>query len=126
MTGNWDKNGLYQDILWTTEPEMAVEDGSLIVPRMVPSKAANDRYNSVRRPITTEVTPTTTNTRIVPSGSSHILEEVPQAFISGLHSEDETLIRAEHSILSSLQITTTTRLFLVLGTNVGTGEKRFI
>ena len=37
--------------------------------------------------------------------------------------DDQKIIRVEQSILSSLQINAATRLFLVLGTNVTTGEK---
>ncbi|KAI0002322.1 putative hybrid NRPS/PKS enzyme [Xylariaceae sp. FL0662B] len=35
--------------LWTTEPELAVENGSLVIPRLVHDVERNNRINSVRR-----------------------------------------------------------------------------
>lgn len=54
----WSKQGNMggPNLLWTIEPELALDsDGSLLIPRVIPCKERNDRYNSRRRNITKEL-----------------------------------------------------------------------
>ncbi|KAK2006230.1 ketoacyl-synt-domain-containing protein [Colletotrichum eremochloae] len=44
---NWEDHG----ILWTQEPEIFLSGGKVIVPRLRPDVAKNNRLNAVRRPI---------------------------------------------------------------------------
>lgn len=39
-------------VLWSTEAELALDNGVLMIPRLVPDQARNDRYNASRRIIT--------------------------------------------------------------------------
>ncbi|XDG06192.1 hypothetical protein ABKA04_005807 [Annulohypoxylon sp. FPYF3050] len=54
----WSKQGNRggPNLLWTIEPEVALDsDGSLLIPRVIPCKERNDRYNSRRRNITKQL-----------------------------------------------------------------------
>ncbi|KAI5925273.1 hypothetical protein F4810DRAFT_718242 [Camillea tinctor] len=45
----------YEGILWTTEHEIAVENGAVYIPRIMEHVTLNNRYNSTRRAIHQEV-----------------------------------------------------------------------
>lgn len=48
----------YEDILWTDETEVAIEQGAIFIPRVVPDDEVNDGFNSARHEITRSVCPT--------------------------------------------------------------------
>ncbi|KAL2163186.1 hypothetical protein VTH06DRAFT_5242 [Thermothelomyces fergusii] len=58
------------ELLWINEPEVHVEDGHLLVPRVVPWKEGNDRVNAFRRVVKTTVNTLEQPVRIVESASS--------------------------------------------------------
>ncbi|KAI1635697.1 hybrid PKS-NRPS PsoA [Biscogniauxia mediterranea] len=45
----------YGDLLWANETELAVEDGTVLIPRVVPDDDLNNSFNSMRRRITRSV-----------------------------------------------------------------------
>ncbi|RAK75206.1 uncharacterized protein BO72DRAFT_514422 [Aspergillus fijiensis CBS 313.89] len=47
-------------VLWSNEPELLIEEGKTYIPRVVPHKAQNDRYNASRRPVVRSVNPSET------------------------------------------------------------------
>ena len=53
----WAKSSEFHnhDVLWVTEPELAICGETVLIPRVVLDKTRNDRLNAVRRLITTEV-----------------------------------------------------------------------
>ncbi|PYI09963.1 hybrid PKS-NRPS [Aspergillus sclerotiicarbonarius CBS 121057] len=64
-----------QNTLWKTEPEVIWDDGQLSIPRVVPNKALNNRYNSARRKITMEVSPSTTRVELASTSNGMELRE---------------------------------------------------
>lgn len=48
----------YDDLVWSDETEVAIEEGAIIIPRVVPDDALNDCFNSARHIITRNVCPT--------------------------------------------------------------------
>jgi hybrid polyketide synthase/nonribosomal peptide synthetase ACE1 len=53
--GMWEQRGQLAGILWHVEPELAVRDGKVMLPRMRVANASNERYNSARRRLTRPV-----------------------------------------------------------------------
>ncbi|TVY41051.1 Hybrid PKS-NRPS synthetase [Lachnellula occidentalis] len=45
----------HQPILWTIETELAIDEGSLLIPRLVPDEARNERYNAARHIVTKQI-----------------------------------------------------------------------
>ncbi|OGM48141.1 hypothetical protein ABOM_002899 [Aspergillus bombycis] len=45
-----------KDMLWSTEAELALDRETLLIPRLIPDKARNERYNASRRAINKHVT----------------------------------------------------------------------
>ncbi|KAJ5464099.1 hybrid PKS-NRPS biosynthetic cluster [Penicillium sp. IBT 31633x] len=64
-----------EDVFWKTEPEMIWVDDQLLIPRVVPDTARNMRYNSARRRITVEVSPSTTRVELKSTNSGVELRE---------------------------------------------------
>ncbi|KAL1617025.1 Type I Iterative PKS [Diplodia seriata] len=68
------------DMLWTVEPEVLVDGGELLLPRLVPDTVINDRFNAERRQV--EKTVSTRDTCVematLDSGSFQCLRETAQ------------------------------------------------
>ncbi|KAL9130700.1 MAG: hypothetical protein Q9217_001179 [Psora testacea] len=124
ITDSWEKEGVQNKILWSTEPEMALENGRILIPRMFPDKIKNDRYNSSRRLITKEASPKLSNISLGYSGASYYLREGSEpASPAQANARGNFVVQVSHSLLSSLKVTSTGYLFIVCGTIAGTGQK---
>ena len=118
-----EKDGAGAKFLWSTEPELLLKDGKFMIPRVKPNKAQNDRYNALRRSITTDVSPQSTIIVVKPKGTSYQLSED----FEHRHLQKEghgryVTIRVSHSLLSPLEIPSVGRIFVVIGINSTTGE----
>ena len=64
------------DILYTAEPEIVVDtEGQQLVPRLQPISEANDRYNSIQRPITHDISASSARIELRNDGNSYNLRE---------------------------------------------------
>jgi amino acid adenylation domain-containing protein/thioester reductase-like protein len=117
--------GTPQQVLWTAEPELMYQDGSLMIPRIVQDDELNDRLNSSRRPIL----------RSVDSKSEPVevkLDRTSETF--SLHSPDKdkistslsvpnaVVIQVKLSSLHAVRILRGSYLFVCLGNIVSTGR----
>lgn len=55
LTGQRGSVDSPEPILWTVESELALDAGTLLIPRLVPDEARNQRYNAARRVVTKQV-----------------------------------------------------------------------
>lgn len=113
---DWAEENLQANLLWTKEPELVLEKGQLLIPRIVPSEEQNARINSFRRPVTKMVDPHTSAVQISQASDTAFIiqEETLQVSQTG-----SNLIYVSHSVLCALSIARDTFLFLGIGT---TGE----
>jgi hybrid polyketide synthase/nonribosomal peptide synthetase ACE1 len=120
----WDLDGSRDDILWSNEPELRMEEGQLLIPRLRPRKSANDRYNSSMRTITQEASTETSNIRLRHDISTYSLIEGTNLTqkVSGGHS---IRIRVKYSYLSAIRLPSVGSYFIVFGSNVATGKEVF-
>lgn len=58
------------NMLWKTEPELLFDGETFLVPRVLPNKAMNDRYNAARRLITKTVFTEQTCVEVISTGKS--------------------------------------------------------
>lgn len=120
---NWKREKPLDDLLWSVEPEIAVEGGRHLIPRLLTNKVQNARYNSSRRLITRDVCPQTSTVRIVGTGSFYELQDDswlksrPRSGPPG-----KTAIRVSHSLLQSIKIKSAGYFSLCLGSIIDTGE----
>ena len=123
IADSFEKQGLQNGLLWSTEPELALEDGRVFVPRILFNKGQNDRYNSQRRSITHEVSPTSSTVTVELQRTSYVLREESRASASPESNIPSSVtVKVTYSLLSPFQITSTASLFAVIGTNVKTGQ----
>ena len=61
---SWEKAGRLENVLWSLEPEMALKNGQFRIPRFAPLNEANDRLNSAKRRIISQVSVQTADIRL--------------------------------------------------------------
>ena len=104
------------DLLYTAEPEIVIDaEGHQLVPRLQPIGAANDRYNSIQRPITHQVDVSKSVVELQSSGNSCTIRQLSRYETFKEITEYETIeMRTTHTVLSALK-TPVGHKFLVLG-----------
>ncbi len=120
----WEKDVNRKDLLWSIEPEVYLESGRRMIPRLKPNTAANDRYNTVRRRVATEVDPRTTSLVFSNFGSSYE-PQVPSplrlATLPPVPGETRS-IRVSHFILQTIEVASAGRFMLCAGVDEKSGD----
>ncbi|KAF7125782.1 hypothetical protein CNMCM5793_002075 [Aspergillus hiratsukae] len=120
---SWAEQGQLKSLLWSLEPEIVYENSKEFIPRVRLSRTLNNRYNSARRAITTEVSPASQSITLTTSGNAPVLR-----FSSGLVSHgsvdvnDGQVILISHSMYQTVAVGSLGHFFLVLGNVKSTGD----
>ena len=102
-------------LLWAIEPEVVLDaEGQELVPRLRPIATRNDRYNSVRRPITHELDVSKSPAVLNNDADGWSLREVSKWGVS-TDLESQTRLEVSYAVVSALR-TSHGHKFLVLGT----------
>ncbi|KAI2816124.1 hypothetical protein CBS133816_10708 [Aspergillus niger] len=107
-----------KEMLWSLEPELYVEKGQVLVPRIRPNDEQNARINSLRRPVSEVVDPRQGTVRVVPQagdGASLVLRKEPW-------DSSPLAMQIRQSTLHALAVTGESMLFVGIGTKEATGE----
>lgn len=111
--------------LWTTEHEIAVENSRILIPRMLPLESPNDRLNSIRRVVTTEVNTLESVVEIVGAktcdGILHRAKEARGDDIKSSPAEGWVKITVGYSSLLAIKFDESLSLHVCLGRNAITG-----
>ena len=110
------------DLLWTVEPELVIEGGKVMIPRVITDTILNNRLNSIRRTITTNIDPSVAPLLVSQVEKSFVLSEPRPAIVSAAHALN-IKIRVSHSVLSAIRITDKIRLHLCLGRVLENGQQ---
>lgn len=110
----------HQQLLWSKEPEVFLDHGQLMVPRLMDHVEQNARLNSSRRVITKKVPISSSDVSIMLStdASPSLVEQILPKPVGG----DESTVIAESSSLTALYAGTDTYLFLSVGQDEITRE----
>ncbi|RYP90585.1 hypothetical protein DL770_003295 [Monosporascus sp. CRB-9-2] len=116
------KDALGPSVLWTTEPELALENETLLIPRLLPDRTLNDRLNSSWRTLQTHVSATSSVVDVCHrNGSYHLLQgpslHTWRAAVSSI------AIRTDLSLLHPVEVTAGVCLYLCLGSVAETGQR---
>ncbi|KAM0228605.1 hypothetical protein ACHAPO_010577 [Fusarium lateritium] len=85
----WSKELRSDELLWSLEPEIYIEDETAIIPRLYPYESGNARYNSERRKVIKQADTKTDRVVFAESGGKweiqhasplHIAQELPFSF----------------------------------------------
>ncbi|KAF9886948.1 hypothetical protein FE257_010689 [Aspergillus nanangensis] len=123
-TGVWEDERAGDNLLYAVEPELSFEDGKYFVPRFRLNQEQNDRYNSSRRSIETEMEIGLSEVELAWRGGSASLVETPQ---SPKGATDDAYrksvdIRVTQSISRAVEVLPGCYLFPVYGTDIESGE----
>ncbi|OBT61811.1 Type I Iterative Polyketide synthase (PKS) [Pseudogymnoascus sp. 23342-1-I1] len=111
------------DTTWLLEREIRVINGEMTVPRYIPNKALDDRYNSSRRTVRRDTTLNGSVIAISAGDSSYELQQVvTPAWENSAHS-DLVKIKVERSSLTAVSLGSFGSLFLTIGKLSGLEEK---
>ena len=104
------------DILYTAEPELVMDaEGHQLVPRLKPISAANDRYNSIQRPITHEIDVSNSVVELQQDGYGCTIRQLSRYETSKEITGSKIIeMRTTHAVMSALK-TPAGYKFLVLG-----------
>ncbi|KAJ5266646.1 hypothetical protein N7478_009454 [Penicillium angulare] len=111
-SGLWEQKGQLQDMLWYTEPEITLQDGRFLIPRIKFHSVRNDRYNSSKRLIIKKADRDSIVTIRKPDSYYHVQEGEfrRRAGVTG-----EVDVDVRHSLLQPIKAHNEDWLFLVAG-----------
>jgi hybrid polyketide synthase/nonribosomal peptide synthetase ACE1 len=108
----WEEDGHLGELLWSVEPEIAIQQHQQLIPRLKLNKTRNSRYNSSRRLITKKLDPRTKAVKISHSEATYELQEDVS---SRVPKTGRQFIQVLYSVLQPLKVAPTTYVYLVLG-----------
>ncbi|KAJ4007634.1 hypothetical protein NW752_010300 [Fusarium irregulare] len=114
---NWKKERDVVDMLWSSEPEVFLSQGTTLMPRLYQNKAQNDRLNSIRRKIVQDIDPKTTSLRLVEEGGAVDLEQVSplELMASTPDHANRREIAFKQTLLQAIQVGDLGKLTLFIG-----------
>ncbi|KAI2758968.1 hypothetical protein DTO006G1_6365 [Penicillium roqueforti] len=104
-----------EPLLWSSEPEVVMQDRRALIPRLLPSTDKNQRYNSQRRAITKEVDPRQATIQMIQNGVTFDVNDVSPLLISDAPSSKSITVRSILSSFQSLKIGSAGFLRLIYG-----------
>ncbi|RHZ43317.1 uncharacterized protein CDV56_101073, partial [Aspergillus thermomutatus] len=114
------------DIMYTSEPEIVMEDGRALVPRLYPRKESNLRYNSSRRLVTKEVDPQLVPVRMDTTDDELVaLRDISPLRVMNSRLSATSTVRVSHSLLPSIFVKGVGYLMIAAGTELSTKEAVF-
>lgn len=115
------------NLLWTVEPETHYFDGRLHIPRLLPDKEANKRYNTYRRVTDDEVDPRETLVALEPAPGGKAFELATVSPLRVLPApragREMVTLQVEQSLLQIIKVHEVGYLALFIGEDVENGEK---
>lgn len=125
ISKKWEQEGV--NMLGSVEPELHYVDGKLFIPRLYRHQNANDRFNTYRRTVSSEVDPRETPVLLEPTADG---KSVKPCSISPLRqprpaderSRRETTIQVQQSLLQAIKVGDSGFLNLFAGMTSDSGE----
>lgn len=111
------------DTTWVLEREIRVIDGEMTVPRYIPNKVLDGRYNSSRRTVRNHTTLSNSVISISAGDSSYELQQVVTPAWEVLAKSEFVEIKVERSSLATVSLGSFGSLFLIIGKLSGSEEK---
>lgn len=96
---DWRDSGL----LWTQEPELFLQAGNVIVPRLKPDIARNNRLNAIRRPILHEMDPTKETLSFEYEGDEPFFKHLEERYLPTIVDESVSNVQVEYSLSKALR-----------------------
>ncbi|KND87975.1 Nonribosomal peptide synthetase 14 [Tolypocladium ophioglossoides CBS 100239] len=125
LLDKWSRELRPEELQWSLEPEVYIENDTTVIPRLYPYDAGNKRYNTSRRVVSEQVDPR--EATLVLAGDEGIWE-VQRA--SPLHIQaplpftaNTKTVRVTHFLLSTISALPGCRLMLCTGIDTASNER---
>lgn len=113
-------------ILWTDEPEVYIEKGTRLIPRVLPYQAANNRVNASRRIVTETLNSLETPVEVIAvqggDGSTRYETKLSAININDPIDNGLSLVQLYYCSLDVINLGWTFPSYVYVGQNVGTGQ----
>ncbi|KAH6867729.1 hypothetical protein B0T10DRAFT_596949 [Thelonectria olida] len=121
----WSKELRSEELLWSLEPEIYIDDSTSIIPRLYPYQAGNRRYNAGRRVITEEADPETARLVFAEDNDKWEVQYASPLHIPGAlpFSAEMKTIRITHFFPSTISIAPGARLMACIGIDTSSNER---
>lgn len=127
VTDVWSKEGQTDGILWSREPEIVVQDGKQLVPRICLEDDQNARYDSSKREFTKELSIREHSVTLSHKKNSIVAVENPKmkrdVVVSGSKS---VVVQVVYSMLYAIKTPTSGPLYLSIGKIAGTNQIGYV
>lgn len=114
--------------LWVHEPEVHVEDGRYLVPRVLPWKEGNDRYNSVRRIVANTVNTLESLVKVsavtLGSGKTEYQSTIEQINVRALSDQESSMIQVDYSTAEYVDFGWGFNAYVCIGHELHSGKVR--
>ncbi len=125
LLDKWSRELEPEELLWTMEPEVYIENTTAIIPRLYPYSDGNNRYNTARRVV--KETRNMQQTRLMLTandGTWHVEGASPLHITPALPFTATTrTLSVTNFLLSTVEIVQGCRLLLGVGVDVANGER---
>lgn len=119
-TEEWERDeGPFAEMLWTTEPELILQENQLLLPRVLSNGDQNARLNSWRRSVTNDVALQTSVVEICQTHDSFLLRRVS---LQSSSRNSHKRVNVMYSVLSALNVAIGNFMFVHIGTADQTGD----
>jgi hypothetical protein len=107
----WQEQGL----LWTQEPELYLSNGKVIVPRLKPDVEKNNRLNSGRRPILTDLDPTVGTVSLDYVENKPRFKFLEERYIPQADRQAISKVKVQYSLAKAIRIGRLGSFYLIQG-----------
>lgn len=113
-------------VLSTQEPELFVKDGKVIVPRLKPDVARNNRLNAIRRPVMINGSPAREILSFEHDGEEPYFKLLEDRFVFSHVDKSLVKIQVQHSLAKALRVGPLGYLHLVQGKIAGSQPNEIV
>ncbi|KAF8856698.1 putative hybrid NRPS/PKS enzyme [Acephala macrosclerotiorum] len=115
--GAWQLGGRELDALWPLEPELALDNGLQLVPRLKLDPSRNARYNSAKRPISARVQTSKSVLTVSWQRSAYVIRALPEWISIGNVQDVYVDLDVTFSSIQAVSTPQGSHLFLIFGNN---------
>ncbi|KAF3911584.1 hypothetical protein ABW21_db0206483 [Orbilia brochopaga] len=116
------KDGIDPEVLWSSEPELALKEGALLIPRICLDKDLNNRWVSDQRMVQAEVSTKSVVVNLRRHAGSHYLQQGRRLTTSQIPT-GSIMIETDRASLYPIEITDGLCLYACIGKITGTEQK---
>jgi hybrid polyketide synthase/nonribosomal peptide synthetase ACE1 len=126
MTGVWEKEGKFDDVLWMNEQELRYQKGKVLTPRLYFNRKMNDRFNAFKIIILENKNVRISVISLRRSASDYSLGEdlsIPSVCEKMKACvPDSIIVEASHALLQPVAVSGSNPIYSVLDTDARTGQ----